>query len=183
MKLAVFFPGIGYHCDKPLLYYSEKIARQYRYETIRISYTGLSKEMEEAFAGALSQTEKCLEGVVWSQYEDILFVSKSIGTIVACAYAEKYNVSCRNIYYTPLEQTFLYGPREGIAFHGTHDPWAQTEMIQLKCRENNLPLHIIEDADHSLEIPDDTARNLSILEDVMKETQSCITDTIRDGQS
>lgn len=24
MKLAVFFPGIGYHCDKPLLYYSRK---------------------------------------------------------------------------------------------------------------------------------------------------------------
>lgn len=23
-KLAVLFPGIGYHCDKPLLYYSKK---------------------------------------------------------------------------------------------------------------------------------------------------------------
>lgn len=27
MKLAVFFPGIGYHCDKPLLYYSENWCR------------------------------------------------------------------------------------------------------------------------------------------------------------
>lgn len=25
-KLAIVFPGIGYHCDKPLLYYSKKIA-------------------------------------------------------------------------------------------------------------------------------------------------------------
>ena len=25
-KLAVLFPGIGYHCDKPLLYYSAKLA-------------------------------------------------------------------------------------------------------------------------------------------------------------
>ena len=23
-KLAVLFPGIGYHCDKPLLYYSRE---------------------------------------------------------------------------------------------------------------------------------------------------------------
>lgn len=27
MKLAVFFPGIGYHCDKPLLYYSRKLVQ------------------------------------------------------------------------------------------------------------------------------------------------------------
>ena len=25
-KIAVFFPGLGYHNDKPLLYYSRKIA-------------------------------------------------------------------------------------------------------------------------------------------------------------
>lgn len=25
MKLAIFFPGIGYHTDKPLLYYSRKL--------------------------------------------------------------------------------------------------------------------------------------------------------------
>ena len=26
-KLAVIFPGIGYHSDKPLLYYSKKVAK------------------------------------------------------------------------------------------------------------------------------------------------------------
>ena len=40
MKLVVFFPGIGYHCDKPLLYYSRKLAQEYGYEkTIRKEYT------------------------------------------------------------------------------------------------------------------------------------------------
>ena len=39
MKLAVFFPGIGYHCDKPLLYYSRKLAQECGYEeTIALSY-------------------------------------------------------------------------------------------------------------------------------------------------
>lgn len=27
-RLAVVFPGIGYHADKPLLYYSRKLAAQ-----------------------------------------------------------------------------------------------------------------------------------------------------------
>ena len=27
-NIAVLFPGIGYTCDKPLLYYSEKLVRE-----------------------------------------------------------------------------------------------------------------------------------------------------------
>ncbi len=178
MKLAVFFPGIGYHCDKPLLYYSEKLAKQYQYETIKIKYEELSKDLGEAFSGALSQTEACLAEVDWKQYKDILFVSKSIGTAVASAYAAKHVVTCRNIYYTPLERTFAFAPQRGIVFHGTGDPWAETEMMRVKCRDNNLPLQMIEKANHSLEVPEDTQRNLEILANVMKGTQSYIADTI-----
>ena len=32
MKLAILFPGIGYHTDKPLLYYSKKILKNMDYE-------------------------------------------------------------------------------------------------------------------------------------------------------
>lgn len=32
-KMAVFFPGIGYHCDKPLLYYAQKLAAEKGYES------------------------------------------------------------------------------------------------------------------------------------------------------
>ena len=174
MKLAVFFPGIGYHCDKPLLYYSEKLAKQY--ETIEITYGGLGKNLDEAFSDALSQTEACLSEVDWKQYGDVLFVSKSIGTAVAGAYARKHAVICRNIYYTPLERTFAFAPQPGIAFHGTGDPWAKTEMIRGKCRESGLPLFITEGANHSLEIPEDTRRNLEILADVMERTQRYIAD-------
>lgn len=38
-KLAVFFPGIGYTCDKPLLFYAEKLAIKSGYEIKRISYS------------------------------------------------------------------------------------------------------------------------------------------------
>ena len=38
-RIAVFFPGIGYHCDKPLLYYSRQLAREAGYqEIVSVSY-------------------------------------------------------------------------------------------------------------------------------------------------
>lgn len=40
MKLVVCFPGIGYHCDKPLLYYSRKLAAAAGYDhEIALNYT------------------------------------------------------------------------------------------------------------------------------------------------
>lgn len=184
MKLTVFFPGIGYHCDKPLLYYSSKIAGQYQYEQIRVSYTGLRRlcaeafeeALEETIKEALAQTERCLEGVDWNRYEDILFVSKSIGTAVAAAYAERHGIRCRNVYYTPLLQTFDYAPQPGVVFHGTNDPWAETERIREKCVEYGLSVYIVDNGNHSLETQEDTKRNLSILADVMKRTEDYIAD-------
>ncbi len=187
MKIAVFFPGIGYHCEKPLLYYSGKIAGQYQYEQVRVSYTGLRRlcaeefeeALEETLQEALAQTESCLKDVDWSRYEDILFISKSIGTAVAAAYAVRHGICCRNVYYTPLAQTFDYAPQTGIVFHGTDDPWAKTERIREKCAENNLPLHIVGNGNHSLEIQEDTMGNLSILTDIMQHTEDYIADVVQ----
>ena len=36
MKLVVCFPGIGYHCDKPLLYYGRRVAESVGYKERRI---------------------------------------------------------------------------------------------------------------------------------------------------
>lgn len=177
MKLAVFFPGIGYTADKPLLYYSEKLAKQYHYETVRLSYGELPKDLDEAFREALARTEKTLENYEWMGYEEILFISKSIGTAVACAYAQKHKIRCKNIYYTPLEQTFSYNPQSGIVFHGTVDPWAKTEVIKEKCGEYGLPLHIVEGTNHSLEAADDIERNLRSLTQIMAVTEKYIVGT------
>ena len=40
MKIAVVFPGIGYHADKPLLYYSKEIAAQCGLEVLCLRYKG-----------------------------------------------------------------------------------------------------------------------------------------------
>lgn len=84
MKAAVFFPGIGYHCDKPLLYYSRKLAQECGYEeTIALSYTydggnirGNEEKMQQAFESLYEQAEKSLSAVDFDKYDEILFVAK-----------------------------------------------------------------------------------------------------------
>lgn len=158
MKLAVVFPGIGYNCDKPLLYYSSKAAKQLGYEIIRISYSnmpegakGSPEKMRLAFETALPQAEEQLKNVDLGEYEDLLFISKSIGTVVASAYEQKHGIAARNIFYTPVEDTFRFGAHRGIAFCGTADPWTDPSVTKEKCREQGIELFITDNGDHSLE--------------------------------
>ena len=37
-KLAVIFPGMGYHNDKPLLYHGKKLAKERGYEVVEVNY-------------------------------------------------------------------------------------------------------------------------------------------------
>ncbi len=81
-KLAVLFPGIGYHCDKPLLYYAGKLAAAHGYEIIRISYhdlpgriMGNDEKKRAAALLALEQAREQLADVDWQAYEDIVFIN------------------------------------------------------------------------------------------------------------
>lgn len=177
-KLIVCFPGIGYHCDKPLLYYSRCLARELGYQDSRnISYTykagnirGNEEKMKEAYEVLFSQAEAELADVVWSEYDDILFISKSIGTVIAASYAEKYRLmSVRHILYTPLAQTYLFAPDHAIAFIGTADPWSDTDEVIRLSEANHIPMTVYEECNHSLECGD-AMKNIEILRDVMQKT-------------
>ena len=177
-KIAVFFPGIGYHCDKPLLYYSRNIACELGYQNYRnVSYTyqagnirGNEEKMKEAYEALFLQAEAELTDIVWSEYDDVLFISKSIGTIIAASYAEKYGLKeARHILYTPLAQTYLSAPRHAIGFIGTADPWSDTDEIIRLSDANHIPLTVYDACNHSLECKD-TLKNLEILTDVMQKT-------------
>ena len=178
-KLAVIFPGIGYHCDKPLLYYSKKLAAELGYEeTVCLTYTfssgnirGNEQKMKEAFDSLSAQAAQELELVDWAYYDDILFLSKSIGTVIASSYATEKHLPCRQVLYTPLAQTYEFAPKNGIAFLGTNDPWSIPSEVIKTSRTAGIPIEVYEHANHSLETPD-TMRNLAILSDVMQKTKT-----------
>ena len=160
-KLAVIFPGIGYTADKPLLYYSSRLARQYNYQIQTVSYHSLPEnvkgdpaKMKQAFDIAFRQTEQFLQEIDWNSYGSILFISKSIGTVIASAYASRHNLTVKSILFTPLAETFDFSLPGSIAFHGTADPWAETSSICALAEQKEIPLFLTKNANHSLETGD-----------------------------
>lgn len=178
-KLAVVFPGIGYHVDKPLLYYGRKLLQEKDYQVVLVPYRkfpknvkGNEKKMRVAFKTAWKQTEKILSSIDFSEYDTIVFLSKSIGTKVAVDYAAKYHLPAYQILYTPLNVTFENFSGEAVAFHGTADDWADTKEIQEQCRKLQIPLFLTEGANHSLECPKRNVKeNLEIIQKVMEQTK------------
>ena len=189
-KLAVIFPGIGYTADKPLLYFSRRIAVDCGYEIRIMDYKGFPPKvkgdrnrMEESFFIALRQAEEMLAGVDFTEYEDVVFIGKSIGTIVAAKIAadaasgtasdSPAKARIRQVLYTPLEDTFRFPIGEAIAFTGDDDPWVGKEnsRIPALCKERGIPCRLVPHANHSLESKDVFA-DMKELRKVMKETEA-----------
>ena len=160
-NIVVLFPGIGYHNDKPLLYYSKKLVREFGFDVIEISYDfpfkakeikGDKDKMKEAFDLAAKQADEQLSTIEFDKCEHVLFIGKSIGTTVAAYYDKKHDVCAKHIVLTPVPQTFDYlKPGSGIVFNGNDDPWCETSLVIEKCEELGLEVHILERANHSLE--------------------------------
>ncbi len=203
-RLAVFFPGMGYHEDKPLLYYSKKLAVFYGYEILQISYGDVIRRaggdtQEErkniAFSTAKEVAEDFLGHVRWEEYEKLLFVSKSIGTVVAADYANRHHLTPDHILFTPVEETFRLldgsgteadrmeagereaGAQKRIVFHGTEDPLIKTAAVRAACRERGIPLCIVEQGNHSLEtgrVVRDLERMITVMQRVERFLQEDI---------
>lgn len=163
-KLAIIFPGIGYHSDKPLLYYSKKLAKNKDYEIVEVSYKftedfGTIKadasKMQAAFDEAFKQVNDQLKDIVFTDYDRVVFIGKSIGTALSARYNMTYELDADMIVFTPIEHTFAYiNNCEGIVFHGSADPLCDTDMCIQLCEELSLTYAVIPEANHSLETGD-----------------------------
>ena len=177
-KIAVILPGIGYTCDRSLLYYGGKLAQSLGFEAVRVPYGGFpdkvkgdADRMRLCVDIALRQAEDMLKNIDWKQYGQILFIAKSVGTVVASAYARAHGLSCRFILFTPVEAAFSLPVKNAVAFHGTADPWADTEALTRLCREASVPLYLTENANHSLETGD-VLLDIRNLQTVMQQAEA-----------
>ncbi len=170
-------PGIGYHCEKPLLYYLSKLARTEGYEVLALRFSdfpdgakGNEEKMRAAAEHAFSQSAEQLALTDLSRYDDIVLVGKSIGTEAALAFREKHGIRAKAVLLTPLEMTFSHDTGNCIAFHGTSDQWAKTSEIERLCVERSVPLYEYDGANHSVETGD-VFRDLGYLRDIIAKTE------------
>ena len=177
-KIAVFFPGIGYTNDKPLLYYSRKLAAEHGYEVICTGYhdlpekiRGNKEKMIQAGRMAFEQCKELLRDIDFTAYDEVLFIGKSIGTVIATQYADAYVDTARLVLYTPLEATFFADIKDAIAFIGEADLWSELDEVKRLAAQKHVPLYTYPDCNHSLECSS-WKRNIEILGKVMELTET-----------
>ncbi len=163
-KIAVIFPGVGYTKDRPLLYYAGKLAANYGYETVFMDFAGISWNkqklkdpdfLQRTLEICLTKTEKALEGIGDLCAHDAVFISKSIGTVVATAYEKQKKLNVRQICFSPLEMIGSYVRDEGaVLFCGDADPYAEYKALEQIAAEKRLKINTIKGGNHSLEMGD-----------------------------
>ena len=162
-KIAVVFPGIGYTSDKPLLYYASKVAKKCGYDesrtlTYNFSYKSDLKSDRETYRRACNRvvkfTEEELKGIDWMSYDKILFIA-SFEHDLTRFYNKEVSPfvlpPIKQIFFTPLEETFRYPVKNAIGFIGTSDSWGDLEKITKFANKQYIPITVYENANHSLE--------------------------------
>ncbi len=183
-KLAVIFPGVGYTCTKPLLYYTAAMAAEHDYEIIRLDYGQdihtfhgrTPAELEPVIKLAIKRTLPQLENVPFNDYDDIIFISKSIGTTISCQLEGALSLrgKVKQFLMTPIPSTLRYlSDINGLFFAGTADPYVPENKIRAAAR--NFPEKtggIFEDCNHSLEQKGNTLgaiRNLRLIVECLEK--------------
>lgn len=167
-KLLVLWPGRNYSCDKPLLYYGGKVFEKRGYDVIRLAYNQRLKGDKNDIEGLINEAKKYvaeeLDNIDFSEYKDIVFVSKSMGTALAGYYEKKLGVCVRHIFLTPVKEALTYMKRgKCIVIAGKEDRILESRRLKIYCVEQDIPIKQFDEVGHSLEHPEDINRTFAIL--------------------
>lgn len=189
--VCFMFSGAGYTYDKPLLYYSTMAMLENGYDVVHVHY---SYEYGPLFKRSLSEINDTLCGDIHpvinevlgeKQYDSIIFLGKSLGTIPIIHEFMRNNryENAKMVLLTPLlkyidiSETLLNCRHQSFIAIGENDH----HFIESKVAEIGtnplVKVMAIPNADHSLEIvPYNTKQSLSVMEHVMET----LADFIRD---
>ena len=157
-KLVVLFPGGNYSTDCPLLYYAGFKYEVLGYEKLVISYENLlkpDKSLDECIKDIENAVLIQLQAIDFSIYSDIVFASKSLGTVIAGWIGTKLNINARHIYLTPIKETlpFIQADKKIIiVIAGTKDRHLNYEILKEHCIKENICLKLFDGVGHRLEV-------------------------------
>ncbi|MEG0773385.1 hypothetical protein [Clostridium sp.] len=148
-KIVILFPEANYSTDCPLLYYSGFKFEVRGYEKIAISYENLLKQdksLEDCIKDIKNLALTQLQNFDLSKYDDIVFISKSLGIIVAGWVEEKLRIKARHIYLTPIRETLPYIQHEKniiTVVAGTKDKQLSADILKEHCIKESIYLRQI----------------------------------------
>lgn len=176
-KMVMLFPGVRYSVDCPLLYYPGMKYERLGYEKLEIrEYEVEGLDGLEHLKAYAEQAEKNVlrqvAGIEFSKYEEIVFVEKSIGTVIGMWLEDELGLNhVTHIALTPINETlpFLTENRKiTYMVTGTEDAMVNAEQLRAICKKNGFPLSEIGGAGHRLETSGSMRENINILLQVVE---------------
>ena len=164
-KIVFSFPGVR-GTEIPLLYFGAKHYEDKGYEKRFIEHPISGNDFDALYENA----KAILKSFDFGEYDDIVFVAKSLGTVVACKLKEELNVNASLVLFTPLADTlpFIKGENQIILVAASNnDRHLESETLCNLCERENVPCYIEPNVGHRMEVKNDIARNLQVIRNVI----------------
>ena len=161
-KIVISFPGAR-GCEIPLLYFGAKHFEDQGYEKRFVAYPG---NREITLENVLNNALEVLRDLDWNEYEDVVFVAKSLGTVVSGMIREMLGIPARLVLFTPLEETLPYIRRDNdvlLVAMGDRDHFLSADRLAQHCENEGIVYHIEAGVGHRMEVTNDLRRNLEIV--------------------
>lgn len=169
-KLIVIFPGAGYGLDSPLLYYADFLYETNGYDRIHMDYQNILSNRELSLENKIAMIREYVyeqvKDVDFTAYNEVVFLSKSIGSVEAGILAEKLGINVIQIFITPIEEAISYCKTNSYVVIGTDDKAYQT--YKEYCDANSIKALFVEGANHSLEVEGQPYQSMDILTTIMQ---------------
>ncbi len=180
--LGALLPGMGYTCDMPLFYYAESLLMDAGADVLRVEYR-YSRRADfrdlpepERLNWLLADVSAAYQaGLGQRSYRNVTLIGKSLGTLALGHLLAQDFPICRSraVWLTPLlrenglrDQIRRYAGPSLVAI-GTADSHYDRILLDDMRAAPECEMVIVDDADHSLDIPDDTAASVRAVERVI----------------
>ena len=171
--IVVCFPGTGYTCREKLFSFCSKVYEARGYEAVKLDFSHIPfkeiETLEEALAFAMRAVKRQLDGIAFADYEDVVWISKSLGTVCAALTEKELGVTTRHLLLTPVPDALkLLRPGANVIAMvlGTQDRFLTGEAMAEFCADRGYRYCIINDVGHNLKDEADPERTERINEQI-----------------
>ncbi|PEB80391.1 alpha/beta hydrolase [Bacillus nitratireducens] len=187
--ICFMFSGSGYNYDKPLFYYATMLMLENKIDVVHIhySYDGqlMEKPMEEVTKVMMDDINPIINEVLRNgQYNDSMFLGKSLGTIPIANDLMKREEFAQSkiILLTPLLtfdsifDSILHSHHEGLLVIGDKDHQYNVNQMN-QVHKTNLKIVVVKNANHSLNVGEfETENSITVIAKMIGTLEETIKD-------
>ncbi|PFB76323.1 alpha/beta hydrolase [Bacillus thuringiensis] len=186
-KICFMFSGSGYNYDKPLFYYATMLMLEHKIDVVHIHYSYdeqvMNKSMEEITKVMMDDINPIMKEVLkGKQYNDTMFLGKSLGTIPIANDLMKREefLQSKMILLTPLLtfdsifEAILHSYHEGILVIGDKDHQYNADQID-QLNKTNLTIDVVKNANHSVNVGEyETENSIEAIANIIEKLKEVI---------